>query len=255
MKRKWNPLIVGNWKLNPASLSLATDLYTAVQKGVARVDKVDVAVAPPAVFLASLAEKAKGKKIFLVAQDVFWEKIGAHTGEISNAMLDSVAVEHVIVGHSEVRERGETDEDVAKKVGATLAAGHTAILCVGEKERDTHGKYLSFVETQLRTALANVPKTKLAKLVVAYEPIWAIGTGNTATPHDAHEMKIFIQKVLSDLFGRDALNKVRVLYGGSVNKKNAEELYKEGEVDGFLVGGASLRPDDFIEIVKTVQNI
>jgi len=249
------PIVIGNWKLNPTSLSLANTLYTDVQKGVARLTKVEVAVAPPSVFLSALSEKAKGKKTALVAQDVFWEKLGAHTGEVSNAMLSSIGISHIIIGHSEVRERGETDADVAQKVSATVKAGQTAILCVGEKERDTHGKYLSFVEEQLRTALGGVPKAKLGKMVIAYEPIWAIGTGETATPHDAHEMKIFIQKILSDMFGRTALREVRILYGGSVKPKNAEELFVQGEVDGFLVGGASLKAEHFIEIAKIVDGV
>ncbi|MBX2866459.1 triose-phosphate isomerase [Candidatus Kaiserbacteria bacterium] len=249
------PIVIGNWKLNPTSLSLANTLYTDVQKGVARLRKVEVAVAPPMVFLSALAEKAKGKKTFLVAQDVFWEKLGAHTGEVSNAMLSSINVKHVIIGHSEVREQGETDDEVAKKVSATVKAGNTAIICVGEKERDDHGHYLALVEDQIRMALQGVPKTKLGNVAIAYEPIWAIGTGNTATAHDAHEMKLFIQKVLSDMFGRTALSKIRVLYGGSVNKKNAEELYTQGEVDGFLVGGASLKADNFIEVAKIVDRL
>ena len=252
---KHTPLVIGNWKLNPTSQTLAVNLYADVQKGVARLKGVDVAVAPPMVFLAPVAEKAKGKKTFVVSQDVFWEKLGAHTGETSPEMLKSLGIKTTIIGHSEVRAEGETDEEVAKKVEMAVKLGHHVVLCVGELERDEKGHYLGFVEHQVRMALSGVPKAKLGNVAIAYEPVWAIGTGNTATAHDAHEMKLFIQKILSDMYGRAAVSKVRVLYGGSVNKKNAEELFREGEVDGFLVGGASLRAEEFVEIAKIVASV
>ncbi len=142
---------------------------------------------------------------------------------------------------------------VHEKLVAVIKAGMTAVLCVGEKMRDEGGLYLSGIEAQVRRALAQVPKAKLGQVVIAYEPIWAIGTGKTASAEDVHEMKLFIEKVLSDLYGRNYAQKVRILYGGSVNEKNARELFVEGAVDGFLVGGASLHADVFIDIIKQVR--
>lgn len=253
MKLTHTPLVIGNWKMNPQSLLVAKSLAKDVLKEVSRIQNVDVGIAPPSIFLESIAALTKGKKVKVVAQNVFHEGLGARTGEISLPMLKSINIAASIVGHSERRALGETNEDTNKKILAILKSGGTAVLCVGEKERDQHGNYLTFVEEELRDALKDVPKVKLPQLVIAYEPIWAIGTGNTATPHDAHEMKLFIQKLLSDVYGRPALSKVRILYGGSVSKQNAEELLVNGHADGFLVGGASLRAEEFGEIIKIAE--
>jgi triosephosphate isomerase len=165
-------------------------------------------------------------------------------------MLKDLGVTYVIIGHSERREMGETDEQVNKKLHSVLKEGLTPVVCIGEKKRDQWGRYLGQVESQIRKACAGISKAKLEQLVIAYEPIWAIGTGDTATSADVHEMKIFIQKVLTDIFGRGPAHKVRILYGGSVNAKNAAELMQEGMADGFLVGGASLRAEEFVGVIK-----
>jgi len=249
MQLKHTPLIVGNWKMNPQSITVAKTLFYDVQKAMTRVRGVDVGIAPPSIYLAELRPFAKGKRLRLASQDIFWEPKGAYTGETSASMLKSVGVKYVIVGHSERRAGGETDEEVNKKVVAALKAEFDVIVCVGEKKRDTQGNYLEYVEKQVRAALAGVAKSKLGRIVIAYEPIWAIGTGKNATPTDAHEMKLFIQRVLTNMYGRPVLSKIRILYGGSVNAKNAELLLSEGMVDGFLVGGASLRAAEFATIV------
>ena len=168
-------------------------------------------------------------------------------------MLKSFDVRYVIVGHSERRKAGETDEAVNARVTAVIKAGLTAVLCVGEAKRDHGAQYLGDIEGQIRKACAGLSRAKLESLVVAYEPVWAIGTGHTATPEDVHEMKLFIQKTLTDLYGRNYAQKVRVLYGGSVNAKNAGELMRDGMVDGFLVGGASLNAKEFSGIVSAVR--
>lgn len=251
MKKTIQPLIVGNWKMNPQSVTMATRLATDLKKGLQRVRDVEVVLAPPAVFISEVRKVRNGSKVFaLGAQDAHFEKLGAHTGETALSMLKSFDVGYVIIGHSERRAAGETDEAVNKKINATLKAGMIPVVCVGEKKRDQSAHYLTFIEKQLRSACAGVSKAKLGKLVIAYEPIWAIGTGNTATAGDAHEMKLFIQKVLSDIYGRNMAMKIRVLYGGSANAKNAKELMEEGTVDGLLVGGASLRTKEFVELVK-----
>jgi triosephosphate isomerase len=168
-------------------------------------------------------------------------------------MLKSVGVTSVIIGHSERRASGESDEEIYKDIQSVFKTGVTAIVCVGEKVRDEHGNYFGIVEAQLRSALRDVPKTKLSQLVIAYEPVWAIGTGKHASAEEVHEMKLFIQKIVTDQFGRIAIKKVRVLYGGSVKKGNALELLSIGAVNGFLIGGASLHPKEFAEIIHTAE--
>lgn len=250
MATKHTPLVIGNWKMNPLSISAAKDLFYDVRKGIARTRGVDIAVAPPFVFLPELRPFATGKNMRLAAQDTFFERLGAYTGEVSVPMLKNMGVKYVIVGHSERRGLGETDEIVGKKVAAVLREELIVVVCVGENKRDTQGHYLTFVEKQLRAALKDVSKTKVGNVVIAYEPVWAIGTGKNATADDAHEMKLFIQKIVSDLYGRNSLSKMRIIYGGSVSKANAEELFTNGNIDGFLVGGASLRASEFVEIAK-----
>lgn len=243
--------MVGNWKMNPQSVEMATRLAGEIKKAIARVEGVDVVVAPPTLYLPLVKAARNGKKSFaLGAQNVHAEKLGAHTGEISLPMLASVDVSHVIMGHSERRAEGETDAMVNTKLHAAIKSNMTAIVCVGERVRDHAAHYLNEIEQQIRTAFAGVSKSKLEQVVVAYEPVWAIGTGNTATPEDVHEMKIFIEKALTDMYGRTVAQKVRILYGGSVNAKNAESLIRQGQVDGFLVGGASLHAEEFKSIVK-----
>lgn len=250
------PLIIGNWKMNPISETLAIKLGTELKKKLASLTNVEVVVAPPILYLERIHGIRNSKRSFhLGAQNVHHEKLGAHTGEISLPMLKQYEVTHIIVGHSERRASGETDAQVHQKVTAILKAGCVAVICVGEEKRDAHAHYLSHIETQVREALRGVPKNKLNQVVIAYEPIWAIGTGNNATPGDVHEMKLFIERVLTDLYGRNYAQKVRILYGGSVNAKNAKELFTEGMMDGFLVGGASLHADDFVSIAKATLYI
>ncbi|MCF7815952.1 MAG: triose-phosphate isomerase [Candidatus Pacebacteria bacterium] len=256
MKKGNTPLVVGNWKMNPLSVSLSIKLATRIQKNLKNIEGVTVVISPPFIYLESVHRVQNSKKIFsLGAQNVHHEKLGAHTGEVSIPMLVDLKVSHIILGHSERREEGETDEKINQKLSATIKAGLVGIVCVGEKKRDHAAHYLNHIEAQIRAACAGVSKTKLGQLVIAYEPIWAIGTGVVATPEDVHEMKLFIEKVLSDIYGRNAAQKVYILYGGSVSGKSAQELFTKGMVDGFLVGGASLRPEEFIQIAKSVQHI
>jgi triosephosphate isomerase len=248
------PLVVGNWKMNPATLGDARKLFLDTRKAIGRkILETQIAVAPPFPFLSEMQRLSPSQRIGLSAQDVFFESIGAHTGEVSLPMLKSVGVTSVIIGHSERRAAGETDGEIYKDIQSVFKTGVTAIVCVGEKARDEHGNYFGIVEAQLRSALRDVPKSKLSQLVVAYEPVWAIGTGKHASAEDVHEMKLFIQKIIADQFGRPAIKKVRVLYGGSVNKGNAQELLEVGKVDGFLIGGASLRPKEFAEIIHIAE--
>lgn len=254
MKKQHTPLIVGNWKMNPATIGKARELFLSIRKEIGR-KKLDtqIAIAPPFPFLSEMERLSPSQRIGLSAQDVYFENIGAHTGEVSLPMLKSVGVSSVIVGHSERRAAGESDEEIYKDIQTIFKSTLTAIICVGEQARDQHGNYFGIVEAQLRSAIRSVPKNKLKQLVIAYEPVWAIGTGKHATPEDVHEMKLFIQKIIADQFGRNAIAKVRILYGGSVKKKNAEELLTVGGVDGFLIGGSSLKAKEFASIIHIAE--
>ena len=241
--------------MNPATLPRAEKIWLDIQKGLrGRKAFAEVAIAPPLPFITELQQLSGTQKIDLVAQDVSYKEGGAHTGEISVSMLRSVGVRCAIVGHSERRAGGESDEEVNKKVLALIASKSTAIICVGERERDGRGDYFSLVEEQIASALSDVKVADMKHVVLAYEPVWAIGTGKNASSSDVEEMKLFIQKILTDLYDRPTAEKTRVLYGGSVNADNATSLLEGGTTDGFLVGGASLEAKQFAAIVKAADH-
>lgn len=250
MQRHSPLLVVANWKMNPRTLAEAKELFREIKKLTRYGSFI---VAPPAVYLSDLARLKGTSKIGFAAQDCSPEVLGAHTGEIAVSMLRSLGASYVLIGHSERRAKGESDLILRKKVAQTLKAGVQAIICVGERERDVSGRYFTTVETQVREALKGVPAAKLAQIIIAYEPVWAISTSTSearaATPEDAHEMVIFIRKILTDLYGRKNALKVKLLYGGSVDQKNVAALTEGAGADGFLVGGASLRPRDFMTIL------
>jgi triosephosphate isomerase (TIM) len=244
--------VCGNWKMHKTQAE-ARELVLALGKLVAPLSgRVQGAVAPTFTALAAAHAAMAGTPLELAAQDVHWEKQGAFTGEVSAPMLADVGCKHVIVGHSERRQLfGETDETVRKKVGALLAAGLRPIVCVGELlgEREA-GRTLEVVGRQIRAALAGIPAEAVAALTVAYEPVWAIGTGRTATPQQAQEVHAALRAILRELAGEAAAGQVRIQYGGSVKPDNAAELMALPDVDGALVGGAALKADDFIQIVR-----
>jgi triosephosphate isomerase len=243
--------VCGNWKMHKTQ-GEARELVRALAPllhGLA--DRVQVAVAPPFTALAAAAEAMRGSAVELAAQNVHFEKQGAFTGEVSAPMLAEVGCHHAIVGHSERRQLfGETDETVRKKVGALLAVGIRPIVCVGETlaEREA-GRTLEVVDRQVRAALSGLPAEPVAALTIAYEPVWAIGTGKTASTAQAQEVHAAIRKLLRELAG-GAADAVRIQYGGSVKPENAAELMAQPDVDGALVGGASLKAQDFSQIVK-----
>lgn len=243
------PLIVGNWKLNPNNLKAAITLAQDVAKG-AKGREAIVAIAPPFVYLTEVQKKISRGPVSLVAQDMTKESMGAFTGEVSAMQLRDLGTEYVIIGHSERRAMGETDSEVAQKVATALKSKLTPIVCIGEKERDVAGNFFSFVEKQIRSLTSGLKATEIKKVVIAYEPIWAIGTGATATKDDVKEMQLFIFSVLAKAYDRAVAKKVTLLYGGSVKPGNAKELHAEGGMNGFLVGGASLKGKDFTEIIK-----
>lgn len=259
-KRKFNKskirypgkIVIGNWKMNPLSLKEAEKLFVNVVKSISNIRKTEIVICPPFLYLGKL--KSMARKISLGAQDVFWGDIGAYTGEVSAEMLYNIGAKYVIIGHSERRNMGESNSDVNKKIKSSLAAGLRPILCVGENTKDKNHEYLKFVKTQTEECLNGVPRNSIAKVIIAYEPVWAIGKGAyPATPEEFREMNIFIRKILSDKFGVKMVEKVRIIYGGSVDEKNAEGFIKEGQADGFLSGRASLNPKKFAGIVKICE--
>jgi triosephosphate isomerase len=215
-------------------------------------DRVDVAVIPPFVYLQAVAQAVSSSAVAVGAQDVYFEQKGAFTGEISPAMLKDVGCTYVLCGHSERRHViCEGDELVGKKVTAAINGGLLPILCVGEllEERDA-GKMEKVVERHLRTGLAGLDVEKMSAVTIAYEPVWAIGTGRTATPQQAQEVHQFIRGLLAKMYSKSLADEIRILYGGSVKPDNAKELMTQADVDGLLVGGASLKADDFVKIIR-----
>ncbi len=245
------PIIAGNWKMNKTpgeTVSLIKNLIPLV----ADVDKVDVVVCPPFVDLAAAKEALAGSNIALGAQNMHFEESGAYTGEISPGMLLALGVEYVILGHSERRQYfGETDEGVNKKVKAALKASIKPIVCVGEtlEERES-GITAEVVCKQTKLALLGLSEEEAAGIVIAYEPIWAIGTGKTATAEDANETIGAIRDAVKQVYGGGTAKAVRIQYGGSMKPSNASELMAKSEIDGGLIGGAALKAEDFAGIVK-----
>lgn len=244
------PIIAGNWKMNKTpeeAAELVRELVPLVADA-----EAEVVVCPPFVCLDAVRKEAAGSNIKLGAQNVHFEKSGAYTGEVSADMLLAMGVEYVIIGHSERRQYfGETDCTVNKRAKAALAAGLKPIICVGESlEEREKGVTNELVGMQTKLALQGIPAEEVDKVVIAYEPIWAIGTGKTATAAEANETIGAIRKAIAQVYGAEVASKVRIQYGGSMNPKNASELMAQSEIDGGLIGGASLKAEDFSKVVK-----
>jgi triosephosphate isomerase len=242
------PLIVGNWKLHPSSIAAAEKLAAAIVRTHKQTTEPYIAVAPSFIHLPAVAKQLRRSTVRLAAQDVAAEPMGAFTGEVSAMQLRDAGVDFVIIGHSERRAMGETDEVIQQKVLLTLKNKLTPIVCIGERERDDRGDFFNVVQNQLQLLCDNLTPAQVKKLIIAYEPIWAIGTGQTATTDDVKEMQLFIISVLTTLFNRKVAAGVRLLYGGSVKPHNAAALQQAGGMHGFLVGGASLTAKDFLAI-------
>jgi len=245
------PFVTANWKMNKTAAE-AVAFARALAPRVAKLDGVEIAIAPPFTALAALGEALAGTAVALAAQNAYFEKSGAFTGEVSVAMLAELGCRYVILGHSERRQLfGESDEIVARKVRAVQAAGLRPILCVGELlvEREA-GRTFDVLRRQLAGSLAEADPARADELVVAYEPVWAIGTGRTATPEIAQEAHAYIRARLADRFGARA-GRIRLQYGGSVKAENCDELLAQPDIDGALVGGASLDPEAFSAIIRS----
>ncbi|HET9178363.1 MAG TPA: triose-phosphate isomerase [Terriglobia bacterium] len=245
------PVIAGNWKMYKTRGEAAA-FIEGLKPGIAGVHHCDVVVAPPFTALAAAAEAARGSGIGVAAQDVHWDAEGAHTGDVAPGMLVDAGCSHVIIGHSERRQdHGETDEQVNRKLKAALAAGLTPIVCVGETldERESN-ETQQVLERQFQRGFAGLTPSEFSRIIVAYEPVWAIGTGRTATPEQAQESHAYLRGLAHGQFGEDQAQRVRVLYGGSVKPENIKGLMAQPDIDGALVGGASLKVDSFAAIIN-----
>ena len=250
------PIIAGNWKMNN-SIPEAIELVNGLKRALANISEVDIVVCPTYIALSEIGDMLTESNIALGAQNIFWEPKGAYTGEISADMLKDAGCEYVIIGHSERRAYfSETNETVNKRLKCALAAGLTPIVCVGERldEREAK-KTFDVVGDHVTNGLAGLSNDEAKKTIIAYEPVWAIGTGRTATPQQAEEVHKFIREELAKIFGKDTAGSMRIQYGGSVKPNNIKELISEPDIDGALVGGASLKIDSFSEIVKISSSV
>jgi triosephosphate isomerase len=245
------PLMAGNWKMNK-TVEEAVDLVKELRVTILGVKGVEVAVAPPFTALYAVSKEIKDSTVHLAAQNAFWEEKGAFTGEVSPLMLKEIGCAYVIIGHSERRQFfGETDETVNRRLKTVIGHGMKPIFCIGEtlKEREENQTF-SVVERQIQGGLKDIKEGEVKDVVIAYEPVWAIGTGKTATPQQAEEVHRFIRQELERLYSRTVAEALRIQYGGSVTPENVKGLMEQGDIDGALVGGASLKSDSFSKIVR-----
>lgn len=259
------PLIVANWKMNPQNLTEAQLLFNSIKKGIKNTcleqgRRAVVVICPPFIYLPCFVEFLyrcrKSQLLALGGQDLFYEEKGAFTGEISPLMLKNLGCQYVIIGHSERRKLGETDEMINKKIKAAIKAGLKPILCVGEKKKESK-EDREEIYLHLKENLLGIKKSDLENLIITYEPIWAISTtqgGVAAAPRDAKEGANLIRKFLAKLLGKNLTQKIKILYGGSVDSKNVNSFIYEAETEGVLIGAASLNSKEFIEIVKKVSS-
>lgn len=253
-------IIIANWKMSPETIGEAFEILKKVKETAKTLKNTKLVICPPSLYTNELKESlGKSKKVLFGAQNIFYEEEGAHTGEVSIDMVKNLGMEYVIVGHSERRNPpaggGEDDDIVSKKINLVLNSKLNAILCVGEKERSEEGDFLLFISEQIKNSLKGVEKKYLKNLAIAYEPVWAIGktAEDAMDSRGVHQMSLFIRKVLKDLFDEKSAEKVVIIYGGSVELENTEDLIKNGNIDGFLIGHESLDADKFSEILKVVD--
>jgi len=250
------PIIAGNWKMYK-DVNEAVELANHIKRDTFDVTNVEIVIAPPFVDLSDVGEMLGESNVGLSGQNCYWEAEGAFTGEISVPMLKSVGCSYVIIGHSERRKYfGETEETVSKKIKAAIDGGLIPIVCVGEtlEEREA-GKTMEVVKTQVSGALAGFDEAYIDSLILAYEPVWAIGTGKTATPLQAQEVHSMIRCLLKDLYSEDLSASKRVLYGGSAKPENIVDLMSQEDIDGGLIGGASLKSESFVAMIKSTAEL
>ncbi len=255
MKKHKKPLIIGNWKMTPSTFTEAKKRFLGIKKSAIKHKNVEVVICPPVPYLYPLAQLSKKGKISVGAQDVSAYGESSRMGESSSSMLETSGAQIAIIGHSERRNAGDTDEIIATKISQALKTDMTIVLCVGEKERDEHGDYLNEIKKQLKEATRQFSRSQFSQLVIAYEPVWAIGqkSSDALTSHDLHQMVIYIKKFLKESWGDTISSIVPVLYGGSVTAENAHDILWNGEVDGLLVGRASWEAETFSALFDAID--
>lgn len=248
--------IAGNWKMNKTGAE-AVELVSALKDKVASLDKVDIAVCPPYTALDAANAVVKNSNIKLGAQNAYWEDAGAFTGEISVPMLLASGCQYVILGHSERRQYfGETNQTIGKKLQKVLSTDLLPIFCIGETLEERQSDVTEqVIKKQVTEALEGISAKDAARITIAYEPVWAIGTGMTATPDQAQDVHAFIRKLITDLYDSSVADQIRIQYGGSMKPSNAEELLKQPDIDGGLIGGAALKADSFAELIEIAQKL
>ena len=250
-------LVIANWKTTPNTLAEAKLKMAVIKRGSDKLKMTETVICSPTPFIATLSQMAGGAKgkVKIGAQDVSKFESGAHTGENSALMLKSVGTSYVIVGHSERRAMGEDPNLIAQKLQKVLAGGMTGIICIGESERDNDAEYLNVIKSQLKEVLLYMSRQQFANLVIAYEPLWAVNNSQNQamTSHEVHQMVILIKKYLKDNWGESIASIVKIVYGGSVNPSNAQDLVHNGEIDGLLIGRSSWQPEDLKSILQSLN--
>ncbi|MDD5569065.1 MAG: triose-phosphate isomerase [Candidatus Pacebacteria bacterium] len=248
-------LIVANWKCNPLKSQEALKIFKGTIAVASKSKKAETVICPPYVFLKEIIAAAKGTEIKIGAQNCFWEETGAYTGMVSAAMLKNMGCKYAIIGHSEARRFvKETNEEISRKIAAAAKSGLIPILCIGENRGERkENKTYEVLAQQLNEGLLKLSKIDISKIIIAYEPIWAIGTGDYADPIEIKKAKEFILGLLKKMSGAENTGKIRVIYGGSVNAENSELYFSKAEMDGLLVGGASLNPKEFSKIINSAS--
>ena len=240
--------------MNPATYEDAKKLFNATKKVITKSSDVDLVVAPPTVFLRDIARSYKGERIAFAAQNIFWEKEGSYTGEISAMQAYDAGARYAIIGHAERRKLGVLNEHVHRKVTVAIQSSLKPIIAIGEKERDAQGAYIQDIREQIVTALVDVPEGKLKNVTIAYEPVWAIGAEHAPDRDAVHQMVLLVRKVLHEEYGEKSMKQVKVVYGGSVNEINAFDILGVPNLHGVLLGRASLDPEQLGVIVRAAQN-
>ena len=247
-------LIISNWKMNPTTLFEARKIARRIKKVAPNLTKTEAIICPPFPFIAGCSPKKVIKNFHIGAQMVSYEEnSGSFTGEVSASMLHNLGVEYVVVGHSEQRKKGDTDAIVSKRIKVVLDGGIIAVVCVGEATRDEGGIYLENLKNQVKNSFIDIPKKYVGDIVIAYEPIWAIGAKEAMLTEQIYETSLFVKKVFADLFGAQNGLRLKVLYGGAVNFRNAMDIISIGKVDGLLVGRESVNAPGFVELLKAVD--
>ncbi len=253
-------IIVANWKMNPSVSKEGEQLFGSINKELKKAKKTTMVICPPFIYLPDLFRsffKSKKTQIKLGAQDCFWEEQGSYTGEISCSMLKKLGCKYVIIGHSERRGfLNETNQMINKKIKAALTIGLQPIICVGEKgEENKNNKTVVVLKSQIENAFKGLSKKQIQDLIIAYEPIWAIGTGKACSSNEAHVTRLILQKIISQKYSRPLAQKIKMLYGGSVNSSNIKEYLKDAGFQGVLVGGASLKAKEFVKIIREASTL